>query len=300
MENLVEILSLKYLIAVSETGSFASAARSLNLHTSTLSRHIYALEAKLGTTVFERHHSGVRLTSNGHEVLIYARHILADLDMLAKVGRVGGIGKQGRVRIGIHIPPISSSLRELLSRWHHFHPDVELSLHELPDSDLSKGIRNRQIDSVLMAEQVLPPDFAWERIYSERLFVAAPSHSPLSERPFASWAVIRKELVLVQDWPQSHMTRAIYGEFIGHGTRFQPHAVSKQSLLALVAAGFGVTLVTESQIYASIPDISFIPIAEENAFVNIVLAWLPQSEDPAVGRFIAFMRDEARSLRSVD
>jgi DNA-binding transcriptional LysR family regulator len=92
--------------------------------------------------------------------------------------------------------------------------------------------------------------------------------------------------------------RAFYGELFGHGTRFQPHAVSKQSILALVAAGFGITLASESQASIAFPGVVFIPIAEENASINIVLAWRPQSEDPAVGRFIAFMRDEARSLRS--
>jgi DNA-binding transcriptional LysR family regulator len=86
---------------------------------------------------------------------------------------------------------------------------------------------------------------------------------------------------------------------LGHGTPFQSHAASKQSLLSLVAAGFGVTLATEAQAHAGFPGVTFIPIAEENATINIVLAWTPQSEDPTVGRFVAFLRDEARSLRSL-
>jgi DNA-binding transcriptional LysR family regulator len=294
----MEILSLRYLLAVAEFGSFAAAARHLKLHTSTLSRHIFTLEEELGTTIFEREHSGVRLTSSGDRILVYARQTLADIETLNKIARNGGVGKQGHVRIGVHIPPISGSLVEMLSRWHHFHPDVELSLHELPDSNLSKAIRDRQLDAVLMAEHVLPPDFACEPIHSEHLFVAAPNHSPLSRQSSVSWAILRKELILVQDWPQSHMTRAFYGGLFGHGTCFQPHAASKQSVLALVAAGFGITLATESQAKIGFPDVSFVPISEENASINIVLAWLPQSEDPVIGRFIAFMRDEARSLRS--
>jgi hypothetical protein len=37
------------------------------------------------------------------------------------------------------------------------------------------------------------------------------------------------------------------------------------------------------------------PIDEDNACVEIELLWFPDAEDPAVGRFVAFMRDEARS-----
>jgi DNA-binding transcriptional LysR family regulator len=294
----MNIASLKYILVVSEAGSFAAAARQLKLHTSTLSRHIFTLEEELGTTIFEREHSGVRLTSSGHKILVYARQTLADIDALNKIAHTSGVGKQGCVRIGVHIPPISGPLVELLSRWHHFHPNVELSLHEFPDGHLQNAIRDRQLDAVLMAEHALPPDLAWEPMHSERLLMAAPSYHALSRHPFVSWTMLRKEAVLVQDWPQSHLTRAFYGELFGHGTRFQPHAASKQSVLAMVAANFGITLATESQASMGFPGISFVPISDENASINMVLAWLPQSDDPAVGRFIAFMRDEARSLRS--
>jgi hypothetical protein len=38
-------------------------------------------------------------------------------------------------------------------------------------------------------------------------------------------------------------------------------------------------------------------IAEPNAWLRIDLAWMPQTDEPAVGRFVAFMRDEARSRK---
>jgi DNA-binding transcriptional LysR family regulator len=84
---------------------------------------------------------------------------------------------------------------------------------------------------------------------------------------------------------------------MGCGARFQTHAASKQCILALVAAGFGVTLVTQSQSEVSFPGVAYRPIREENAWVEIDLAWSPEAEDPAVGRFVAFMRDEARARR---
>jgi DNA-binding transcriptional LysR family regulator len=294
----VEFSDLKYLLAVAEAGSISGAARFLNLHASTLSRHIFSVEEELGTTIFLREHSGVRLTSSGQDIIIYARQTLADLEALTRVARASGIGRRGTVRLGIHIPPISSYLMELLCKWRQSHHEVTLSLCEYPDGELCKAVRDHQLDAVLVAEYALAPDLVGEFLYSERLTAAVSDRSSLSRQAPISWAALRKEPILVQDWPQSHLTRAFYGELIGHGTHFHPHAVSKQSLLALVASGFGITLATESQAKAGFSGVSFMPISEETAAINIVLAWMPQSEDQTVGRFIAFMRDEARSLRS--
>jgi DNA-binding transcriptional LysR family regulator len=293
----LEILSLKYLLAVAESGSFAGAARQLDLHASTLSRHIFAVEEELGTTIFEREHSGVRLTSSGHEVLVYVRQTLSDLDALAKIGQSSGTGKHGRVGLGVHIQPLSPTLTALLARWRQFHPNVELTLHELPGGELCKAVRDKHIDVAIMGEHALDPEFVSEKICGERLFAGVLNRSLLAHAEAAQWSALRKEIVLVQDWPNSHIVRSFYGSLLGHGARLRSHPASKQAVLALVAAGFGITLVTESQANVGFPGVTFVPIAEENAFVNIVLAWRPQSEDPAVGRFIAFMRDEACSLR---
>jgi hypothetical protein len=40
----------------------------------------------------------------------------------------------------------------------------------------------------------------------------------------------------------------------------------------------------------------FKPIDEPNATVQIALAWLPEREDAAIGRFVAVLRDEARRM----
>lgn len=294
----MEISGLKYLLSVAEAGSLAAAARALNVHASTLSRQIFALENELGVTIFEREHSGVRLTSSGQAVLIYVRQALADIDALTKIGRSGGVGQRGHIRLGVRMPFVGEPIKELLSRWHHFHPDVGLTLHELPDRDLRAAICERHLDVVIISEHTLWPDVVSEPICTERLFAAMPTSHALTKQGSTTWRTLRKEAVLVQDWPHSHVTRGFYASLLGPSTRFISHPAGKQSLFFLVAAGFGITLATEGQAAMGFPGVTFIPIDEENAVVRHVLAWLPQSEDPAVGRFVAFMRDEARSLRT--
>src|SRR5262245_4517476 len=61
----VEIRDLEFLAASARIGNFARAAESFGMSTSTISRRIGRLEDELGLALFERGHSGVRLTAGG-------------------------------------------------------------------------------------------------------------------------------------------------------------------------------------------------------------------------------------------
>jgi DNA-binding transcriptional LysR family regulator len=109
------------------------------------------------------------------------------------------------------------------------------------------------------------------------------------------WDLLRKQTLLIQGWDDSHSTRAFYASLLGDGVKFSSHPASKQSVMALVGAGIGITLAAQSQAEVVFPGVVYKPILEEDAWVQVELAWRPTTEDAAVGRFVAFMRDEARS-----
>jgi DNA-binding transcriptional LysR family regulator len=108
---------------------------------------------------------------------------------------------------------------------------------------------------------------------------------------------LREQILLTQGWDDSHSARVFYASFLGEDVKFSSHPASKQSVMALVGAGFGITLATRSQSEVTFPGVVYKPILEDDAWLQVELAWLPSSEDAAVGRFVAFMRDEARSRR---
>jgi DNA-binding transcriptional LysR family regulator len=105
------------------------------------------------------------------------------------------------------------------------------------------------------------------------------------------------ETFIAQGWDDSHSAREFYASLLGDGVKFSSHPASKQSVMALIGAGFGITLAAQSQAEVLFPGVVYKPIIEEDAWVQVELAWRPTSEDAAVGRFVAFMRDEARSRR---
>jgi DNA-binding transcriptional LysR family regulator len=105
------------------------------------------------------------------------------------------------------------------------------------------------------------------------------------------------ETILIQGWDESQAQREFFASFLGSGVRFQAHSASKQSVFALVAAGFGITLAARGQSETAFPGIIFKPLEEPDAWCRMDLAWMPEAEEPAVGRLVAFMRDESRSRR---
>ncbi len=284
-----------YLEASATAGNFTRAAKSLGINTSTVSRRVGRFEDEVGLALFERGHAGVHLTSGGKTVLPHIRRALAELAAIRRAGEQNGNGLVGEVRLAVRMPPVGEPLRELLYIWRKRHPEVGLTVSEMNEGEIETAMRERRIDLALVPRHTLWPDAASVPLYRERLLAAIPCEHPLLEQEALDWETLRRETLLVQGWDNSQSARAFYALLMGCGIRFQTHAGSKQCVLALVAAGFGVTLVTRSQSEVSVPGVAYRPIREENAWVQTELAWRPEAEDSTVGRFVAFMRDEARS-----
>jgi DNA-binding transcriptional LysR family regulator len=293
----MEIRDLKYLTASASAGNFGRAAKSLGLNTSTISRRIGRLEDELGLALFERGRSGVRLTAGGRAVLFHVRRALAEVDAVERSGIQNGTGGVGEIRLGVRMPPIGEPLGSLLAGWHEKHPNVVLTVSEMNDRDLAAALQERGLDAALIPSYALWPHAVALPIYRERLVATLPAGHPLAKSETLDRTALRNETILVQGWDESQAQREFFASFLGSGSKFHAHGASRETILALVSAGFGITLAAESQSEATFPGIVFRPIDDPNAWLRIDLAWIPEAEEPAVGRFVAFMRDEARSRR---
>jgi DNA-binding transcriptional LysR family regulator len=291
----LKLRDLEYLVASAAEGNFSRAARSLGISTSTISRRVGRFEDELGLAVFERGHKGIRLTKGGKAVLLHARRAVAELEAVKHAGRQNGIGAVGEVRLGVRIPPIGESIRHLLMAWRQNCPDVLLAVSEMNERDLGIALDERRLDVALAPAHALPPRFASEPVYRERFFAAVPRSHGLARRKALAWPALSGETILVQGWEESQAEREFLAPLLGAGANFRSHAASRQSILALVAAGFGTAIVAESEAKAGFPRVAFRPIDEPDAFLQLDLGWLPEAEEPAVGRFVAFIRDAARS-----
>ena len=291
----VDFVSLRYLAESADAGNFGRAAKVLGVQTSTVSRSVARTEDELGVTLFERGHFGIRLTTAGKAVMVYVRRVLAELEAVKRSGRCNGSGDVGQIRLGVRMPPVGTPLQPLLNKWYRRHPNVDLVFHEMNERDIRTAIGERRLDVAFMSKHTRWPHAVTEPIYRERIVLALHKDHPLVAAKKIKWDNLRGETFLVQGWEESQAARELYASFLGSGVQFKTHAASNQTIMALVGAGFGVTLVTKSQAEVRFPGVVFKPIAEKGACVEIELVWVPENEEAVVGRFVAFMRDEARS-----
>jgi DNA-binding transcriptional LysR family regulator len=292
---MMELRDLKYVTMAANAGTFGAAAKALGINTSTISRRIGWLEDELGLALFERGRSGIRLTAGGRAVLHHVRRAIAELEAVERVGLQNGIGDVGEIRLGVRMPPIGEPLSSLLADWHGRYPNVVLTIVEMNERDIQSALGERHLDVALMTSHTLWPDAVTELLYRERVVAALPQDHPLAKQEILDWDLLRNEKILVQGWDDSQSAREFFASFMGSGVKFEAHAASKQSVLGLVRAGFGITLATMSQSEVAFPGVIYKPISEENAWVQVELVWIPDMENAVVGRFVAFMRDEARS-----
>lgn len=292
----MELVDLRHFVLAAETSKLLYAAETLNVDVSTVSRRISALENELGLTLLERDHAGVRLTAGGRLVANLARRILANVEEIKQISNHIARGNTGVLRLGLRVPPIGGHAQTLLAKWRDANPDIVLATMEGNQREIAIGLQERRIDIALITGHKGFPRAASKTLFRERLVAALPREHPLAEHQSLTWDMLSSETVLIQDWGDNHTQREFYALFLGSGARFQGHAASKQTILALVEAGYGVTFAPESSVTATAPGIAFRPLDEENACLDFDLVWPPESEDPLVGRFVAFMRDECRAL----
>lgn len=289
----IDFESLRYVLVASEVGTFSAAAHSLGVDTASLSRRISRVEDELGQTLFERGHAGIRPTKAGRAVILHIRRALGNLDAIFSFAQ-STIG-EGWLSLGIRLPTVGDPVQSLLGAWRARYPQIRVAVHEMNEHDILTAVEERRLDIAFMTKHTLWPRAASIPIYRERLLAALPKTHPLARRKSLNWVHLRQETFLVQGWDESQTARDYYASFLGNDVRFEAHAVSKQSILGLVGAGFGITLVTQAQARVKIPGVIFRHILEDDADLEVHLAWVPENEDAVVGRFIAFMRELSAS-----
>ncbi len=100
----MNILHLRYAIAVERTRSISKAAENLFMNQSNLSRAIRELEQSLGITLFKRSSKGMIPTPQGEEFLQHAKRIVAEVDEVQALYQNGAGGKS---RFSVSVPRAS-------------------------------------------------------------------------------------------------------------------------------------------------------------------------------------------------
>ena len=241
----MNIRDLRYAAAVADFGHFGRAAEACHISQPALSGQIKKLEAHLGVALFERTNRAVRVTPVGELIIEQARALLAQVDQIEETAKAHLDPLTGSLRLGM-IPTIGPYLTPtLLPSVFRSLPDLDLQLHEDMTHVLERDLLENRIDTAITATPPADPRLAEIPLYDEPFWVAVPNKHPLAAEEDIDIAAINPEdLMLLAD---GHCLRDQVLSFCklpeGERAHVNTQQTSLTTILALVGAGVGVTLV---------------------------------------------------------
>ena len=123
------IRRIELMVRAAEAGSFARAARSLDLTPSAVSHAISDLEKGLGLSLFHRTTRQLRLTEDGEEIYARGCELLRQLAELESSTRKTPERVTGTLRVGLAVPLSRNVIMPLLPEFLRRHPQLRLEFH---------------------------------------------------------------------------------------------------------------------------------------------------------------------------
>ncbi|MBK1782984.1 LysR family transcriptional regulator [Prauserella cavernicola] len=287
-------MELRYLtsfVAVAEELHFGRAATRLGMAQPPLSQQIRQLEKELGVPLFERNTRSVRLTSAGESFLDPVRRVLDDLDLAVSAAKSGGRGEYGRVSVGFAGASSHESLPLLTRAVRAAHPGLELVMRGQTYANVALArVADGSLDLGFVRLPVTQPGVAARVIDEEDMVCALPSDHPLALRdaiaisdladePFVSFPANAGSTV-------RDATVRVCGEE-GFTPRVVQEAPDSWTILALVAAGVGVTLTLTSCQHIQQTGLVYRPLSGPGHRLQVALAWRPDNPSAALRTVLA-------------
>ena len=294
---MISLKQLRYFDLLAAVGHFGRAAERAGVTQPALSMQIVSLERELGAPLVERAASGARLTDLGAEVAERGAKILAAVRDLESLALARGDVLAGPVRLGI-IPSIAPFLLpRLLDAAALHYPTLRISVRETITATLVDELVTGALDAVVASLPLHHEELEEETAFQDAFLLAAPAGSRhAAQSPALAELISADELLLLED---------------GHCIRDQALAVchaidprrlrsfgatSFSTLLQLVAAGHGVTLLPELAVDAGIVNderLAVVRFAEPEPSRTLGVAWRRSSPRERDFRALAGLVREA-------
>ena len=287
----MELRHLRYFVAVAEELHFRRAAERLHMSQPPLSQQIRNLEEDVGATLLVRNQRRVELTAAGRAYLARARDILAAVEDAAREARRVQRGEVGRLDVGFVGSAMYSVVPELLRAFRERFPDVGLRLRELGTTEQLNRLEDGRLDVGFLRPPGARPGLTIETVLREPVVAALPEAHPLATA----------EHVRVEDLahgPLVLMTRAgapglrdaltPLTEVLDEDAIVQ-EVTEMQTLVGLVAAGVGVSLVPQSLRALARAGVVYRELTGEMPTVGLSAAWRTDDDSAVLQAFLSAM-----------
>src|SRR5262245_58162879 len=251
--------ALSSFAALADELHFTRAARRLHVAQPALTKRIQQLERLLGVRLFVRTRRSVTLTSDGELLLEKARQVIRAADAFAAPARQLSDGELGRLRIGFTPSAPHHVLPALMRTFRRQHPAISCVLTEASSEEQVRQILEGELDVGILRPPAVRPATLVCTTFLEEPYVAvlpknhrlasarAVSLADLSSEPFV--LIARRVVAAIHD---QIVAACIEAGFTAHVAQEATHI---HAVVALVAAGCGVSLLPKSAAELGVRDV---------------------------------------------
>ncbi|GAB3983707.1 LysR family transcriptional regulator [Plantactinospora veratri] len=288
---MLDVRRLRLLCDLARLGTIAAVAQAHTYTPSAVSQQLAVLEREAGVPLLERTGRRVTLTTAGRVLVRHAETVLTALEQTTAALAAVATGPTGPLRIGAFPTAVRTLLPATLVALGHQHPGLELRVSELDPVAVPAGLRERRLDVGLLHDyDVVPvePDPGLETVplLDETVFLAVPAGEPESADPLratrdAAW-------ILASPGTLCHTATLHVCRAAGFTPRARHHADDFATVLALVAAGQGVSVIP--QLAAAQPPVGVRLVPLETRRRTRIAYRRGAASHPATAAFIAAIR----------
>jgi len=282
----MELRQAHAFVTIVDEGHVGRAAERLHVTQPTLSRQIAALERAVGVPLFDRSRRSLALTPAGSVFAEGARDLVRRASALVESAQQAHRGELGVLRIGFVQSATFAALPSMVRAFRAAWPSVRVEVTAMTTLRQVAALADDSLDVGLLRPPVRG-DLSLRTLSRDPLVVALPGGHRLSRRRQVSLADLADESFVLygrSSGPAVHDTIVGFCRDAGFSPRIVQEAVDVQTIVALVAANIGVSLLiaptprTESVV--------FLPLAEDLPPWEMALAWSPGNQSPVLARLL--------------
>ncbi|HEX6871006.1 MAG TPA: LysR family transcriptional regulator [Micromonosporaceae bacterium] len=244
---MLDVRRLRLLRDLAHLGTIAAVAKAHTYTPSAVSQQLATLEREAGVPLLERTGRRVTLTPAAVRLVRHAEAVLAALERAVADLAAEAAGLSGPLRIGAFPSAVRTLLPAALVRLGRDHPGLELMVRELDPAEMPDALRERTVDVGLTHDYDLAPDnpepgLDAVPLLDETVYLAVPeawrevAKDPVRAARDSAW-------IMGSAGTLCHTVALRVCRAAGFKPRIRHHADDFATVLALVAAGQGVSLV---------------------------------------------------------
>jgi DNA-binding transcriptional LysR family regulator len=263
---MIEIRRLRILQELDAAGTVTGAARALHLTPSAVSQQLAVLAQEAGAELLVRDGRRVRLTGAGRVLLAHAHVVITQLEAARADLAAQATGTIGYARVSGFPSAIAELIAPAVAALRAAHPGWRVEITEAETEHALPRLTSGHLDAAVVMSSSQLPDRADPRVelidlLADPFGVALPAEHPLAGGEDVALAELGDE-----DWAVPGPGTACR-EVLVNACRtagFQPRiahsATDYSAVLAMVAAGLGVTLIPRMSAAAHRPDVALRPL----------------------------------------